>query len=122
LFPSHEEALDFTETYDLDVARAGLYEAVGRLSDAAELHLEEGRTLQGVRLFLKDTSSQNSMLRAKECVLHGLWQKLSFGVHIKVNGVAQDVQELLTLADQLQLRSSDRDEVRTPLVSRVFPC
>ena len=80
LFDTYEEALEFTEDYDLDVARATLLESMGRLSEAAELHLTEGRQLQAISLFLKDRDDPNSQRRARECILQGLWGHISFGV------------------------------------------
>ena len=65
------------ENYGFDIARVALLEQYGRFEEAAEIHLKEGRTVQAVRLFLKDSSSQMKK-RAESSLLHGLWLHLSF--------------------------------------------
>ncbi|EGN94529.1 hypothetical protein SERLA73DRAFT_114784 [Serpula lacrymans var. lacrymans S7.3] len=79
LFSSYEEGLEFLEDYDLDVARATLLEKMGRLAEAAELHLAEGRQLEAIRLFIADRENIDSEDRAKKCLVDCLWQQLSFG-------------------------------------------
>ena len=95
LFESVEEQLQYLEDFDLDVSRAALYEKIGNFPAAAGVHLTEGRTLDAIRLFLKDSSNPTSILRGKDCILHGLWEHLSFGT--KLTERHDEVQKLLTL-------------------------
>ncbi|KAJ7479971.1 hypothetical protein B0H11DRAFT_1725402, partial [Mycena galericulata] len=74
LFDTLEEALEYLEDRGLNAERATLLEILGRSSDAAEIHLAEGRTPEAVTLFLQDHQPD----RAIQCVLHGLWQRISF--------------------------------------------
>ncbi|KII86508.1 hypothetical protein PLICRDRAFT_44106 [Plicaturopsis crispa FD-325 SS-3] len=114
LFPSFEDELEFMEAYDLDVQRASLLASVGRMAEAAELHLAEGRTLEAIHLFLKDGGNEVSMQRAKECLLDGLWQNLSFGVTAETASSNVALQQLLKLAGRLNptlLEPSDNAEI-----------
>ncbi|KAF9493953.1 hypothetical protein BDN71DRAFT_1027051 [Pleurotus eryngii] len=81
LFSSAEEGLEYLEDRDLDVARATLMASIpGKLSEAAEIHLAEGRSLDAIRLFLQDERSDTAMRRASKSLLEGLWRHMSFGV------------------------------------------
>jgi hypothetical protein len=116
LFPSHEEVLEFTEDYDLDIARATLLEKAGRTLEAAELHLAEGRTLEGIELLLNDTTNEAALLRGQECVLHGLWHCLSFGVDPEILRSNETLKGLLLHGEEL-LRSSLKSNVRAEVCS-----
>jgi hypothetical protein len=97
-----EEALEFMEDYGFDVARATLLESSGRLSEAAELHLVEGRPVKAIQLFMRDWDMNHklhSRQRAEACVLHGLWQHLTFA------SVVQDGYEKTELGDLLKVAS-----------------
>ncbi|KAL4268195.1 UvrD-like helicase ATP-binding domain-containing protein [Pleurotus pulmonarius] len=83
LFSSAEEGLEYLEDRDLDVARATLMASIpGKLSEAAEIHLAEGRSLDAIRLFLQDERSGTAMRRAFESLREGLWRHMSFGVSV----------------------------------------
>ena len=88
--------------YGFDVARATLLESSGRFAEAAELHLEEGRPLQSIRLFVQDWDDHHSRQRAEECVLHGLWGHLSFGVTAKDGYEKSDLGRLLQSARDIK--------------------
>ncbi|KAJ7222624.1 hypothetical protein GGX14DRAFT_558715 [Mycena pura] len=80
LFSSYEEELEYLEDRGLDVARVAILESLGRYSDAAEVHLEEGRIFEAIKLFLRDRNNELLMRRGIECILQGLWQRVSFAV------------------------------------------
>ena len=105
LFPSLDDVLEFMEDYGFDVARATLLESSGRFSEAAELHLEEGRPLQAIQLFMRDWEDSSSRQRAEECVLHGLWQHLSFAVLPKGGYERSDLGRLLRAAGDIKARA-----------------
>lgn len=114
LFSSLEEELEYLEDRDLNIAgaRTSVLESMGRLADAAELHLVEGRTVEAIELFLRDQGSEDSMRRANKCILQGLWQDLSFGVSPRDGNKA--VAKLLELSNGLNislLEPKERDEV-----------
>jgi hypothetical protein len=103
------------EEYDLDIARASLLESIGRLADAAELHLTEGRPLEAIGLFLKDSANEAMLCRGRECILEGLWQNLSFAVNANSVRENETLDQLLSLAanfDTSHLGSGLLDEVR----------
>ncbi|KAJ7743864.1 hypothetical protein B0H16DRAFT_1889844 [Mycena metata] len=111
LFSSYEEALEYLEDRGLDVAHATLLESLGRFSDAAEIHLEEGRTLDAIRLFLRDRSEQ-SMYRGVRCILQSLWQRVSFAV--LPDGGDPSISLLLGLAVKAEasfLSANDQNEL-----------
>lgn len=99
------------EDYGFDVARASLLENSGRLPEAAELHLLEGRSLKAIQLFMRDWEERHieqSRLRAEECVLHGLWQQLSFNVVPPESYENSDLGALLEAADKVRTKSKNR--------------
>ncbi|KAI0935696.1 hypothetical protein AcV5_004043 [Taiwanofungus camphoratus] len=109
LFPSDEKALEYMDDYGLDIARATLLEELGRFAEAAELHLAEGRTLEAIRAFLKDSQHPESVRRASQCLLDGLWRSLSFGLSCRSDSIGSDLplQELLRLSTSLDATSLD---------------
>ncbi|KAI0762352.1 hypothetical protein C8Q74DRAFT_1336826 [Fomes fomentarius] len=82
LFETDEEALEYMDDFGLNIARASLLEKLGKYAEAAELLFEEGNTLEAVRLLTLDRDNEESMKRAIEFVLSGLWSALSFGVSV----------------------------------------
>ena len=107
--------MEFTDNYDLDVARASLLAIMGRISEAAELHLAEGRALDAIQLLLEDPGHAQHMKQAKQYLLQGLWEILSFGMSPEVTASDQNFSQLLNFTNQLNrdvLAESDLDEVR----------
>lgn len=86
--------------------------SLGRVADAAELHLLEGRTIEALELFLKDKGdSSQSTRRAIHYILQGLWREISLGSQKSSTDV---VVKLLRCADSMDpslLSSNERDEV-----------
>ncbi|KAF9229832.1 hypothetical protein BS17DRAFT_744362 [Gyrodon lividus] len=114
LFSSVEDELEFLEDYDLDFARASLFESRGRYLEAAELHLAENRPLDAIRDFLKETGSRDATKRATDILLEGLWRRCSFGIPSKAIAGDRNVIELLALAHELPvelLHPFARDEI-----------
>lgn len=100
LFSSVDEVLEYLEDLDLDVARATLMVSIpGRLSEAAEIHLAAGRSLEAIQLFLQDEQHDTAMRRAFESLLGGLWRHMSFGV--PVNEPDEERDTLLALVNQI---------------------
>ncbi|KAI6165391.1 hypothetical protein EDD17DRAFT_226022 [Pisolithus thermaeus] len=83
LFSCFEEELEFLEDYGLDVALAALYESHGKYVEAAELHLNEDKPLDAIRVFLKDETDRHAVERAADILLECLWKHCSFGVPSK---------------------------------------
>ncbi|KAJ3997585.1 hypothetical protein F5050DRAFT_1750599 [Lentinula boryana] len=116
LFDSVEDQLEYLEDRDMDIARAALLAAHGRTREAAELHLAEGRTLEAIKFFIRDTDTdrENSVRRAAECVLNGLWQKLTFSLSSEHLGEDSDFLNLLEFMqkiDQSSLTPGSRNEL-----------
>ncbi|KAJ3514932.1 hypothetical protein NLJ89_g2078 [Agrocybe chaxingu] len=95
LFDTIDDQLEYLEDFDLDVSRAALLENLGRFREAAEVHLDEGRTLDAIRLFLMD-ENEDSILRGQDCIVRGLWEHASFGVNLSER--KEEVARLLALA------------------------
>ncbi|KAI0369978.1 hypothetical protein BV20DRAFT_945276 [Pilatotrama ljubarskyi] len=116
LFHSPEEALEYMDDYGLDVARASLLEQLGRYADAAELHLCEGNTLEAIRLLTLDRGNSQSIKRAMQCLLDGLWRHLPCGTVVTETLFESDatlvklLQHAETIGD-LDADSDLRDEV-----------
>ncbi|KAH7911824.1 hypothetical protein BJ138DRAFT_1005801 [Hygrophoropsis aurantiaca] len=121
LFKSYDEALKFLEDYDLDVARVTLLESHGRYSEAAELHLLEGRPMDAIKSFLKDVHTIAAAKRASECLLDMLWQNLSFTVTSRTatdSNALGTLRSLVVQVKQLAIEDIIQDEV--PYVISIF--
>ncbi|KAL0950587.1 hypothetical protein HGRIS_007379 [Hohenbuehelia grisea] len=122
LFSSPEEELDYLEDRDLDLARATfLMTLPGKLAEAAEIHLAEGRTLEAIQLFLKDKGNPDSFNKAMESIIQGLWQRVSF--RIPIHNTNTEVDVLLRLASEQEpvlLDPSHRDEIQMFLDLKAF--
>ncbi|KAJ7139395.1 hypothetical protein C8R44DRAFT_867547 [Mycena epipterygia] len=108
LFEGPEEVLQYLEDRGLHVEHATLLESLGKFSDAAETHLKEGRTTKAIELFLNDHNTE----RASECILEGLWEKISFAV--LPNTTDPVISHLLHSAAQVDVSlvsQSSRDEI-----------
>ncbi|CAA7264670.1 unnamed protein product [Cyclocybe aegerita] len=102
LFDTIDDQLEYLEDFDLDVSRAALLENLGRFREAAEVHLDEGRTFDAIRLFLMD-ENEDSILRGQDCIVRGLWEHASFGVNLSER--KEEVTRLLKLSSNR--RSAD---------------
>ncbi|KAI0757675.1 hypothetical protein C8Q80DRAFT_1134839, partial [Daedaleopsis nitida] len=116
LFDNDEEALEYMNDYGLDVVRASFLEDMGRYADAAEVHFAEGNTLEAIRLLTLDRANEESMRRASEYLLEGLWSHLSCGVTVTEEFLKthSTIVTLLRLTDGLEDVSIDanvRNEV-----------
>ncbi|KAJ7671910.1 hypothetical protein B0H17DRAFT_1141332 [Mycena rosella] len=107
LFERHEEALEYLEDRGLNVERAALLELLQNLSEAAEIHLNEGRTSKAIALFIQDHNTD----RASECILQGLWEKFSFAVVPAQDPAVVHLLELASRIDVSLLSLSNRDEI-----------
>jgi hypothetical protein len=116
LFSSDEEALDYLEYRDLDVARAKVLESLGRTTEAAELHLAEGRILDAIPLFLRDKSNTYSMGQACKCILQDLWRNLPFGTPAVMNSTVSQLLEWSSSLNMTLLETQARREVRIRIV------
>ena len=113
LFATVEEEIGYLEDRNLDDAQVDLLIRHEKKSDAAEVHLSEGRVLQAIDLFLDDNENrQDSIQRATECVLQGLRKAMPFGGSV----AGPEITELLKRSDLLDpcMSSQDvRDEVKS---------
>ncbi|KAJ7630373.1 hypothetical protein FB45DRAFT_915319 [Roridomyces roridus] len=112
LFPTYEEALEYLEERGLDMAHATLLESLGRFSEAAEVHLEEGRTFDAIRLFLLNRNDEISMRRGLHCILQGLWNRVSFAVlPPRDDSPVSTLLNFVAKADVSILSENDRHEI-----------
>ena len=114
LFPTLNDALEYMEDYGFDVARADLLEKAGKLVEAAELHIMEGRTIRAIELLLQDPDDARAIPRAIGYIRDGLWKCLSFGVKPSVCREAPDsiLDHLIRLAEEVMQSSSLPQKVR----------
>ncbi|KAI0089815.1 hypothetical protein BDY19DRAFT_86920 [Irpex rosettiformis] len=103
LFEDAEEALEYMSDYGFNVARVTLLERYGRFGDAAAIYLEEGRPIEAIRLFMRDSANPDSRDRAADSVLQGLWNEVSFGVVVPSPGsvARSQLDQLLSLSKEL---------------------
>ncbi|KAH9931245.1 uncharacterized protein B0H18DRAFT_929725 [Fomitopsis serialis] len=113
LFGSDEEALNYMDERGLDIARAMLLEQLGRLTDAAQVHLDEGRTTDAISLLLQDRGNPEATQRAAISLLDGLRCRLSFGITPGSETATSDVvlQELQRILNSQGMEVADVDDV-----------
>ncbi|KAI1785420.1 hypothetical protein LXA43DRAFT_132940 [Ganoderma leucocontextum] len=117
LFDNDDDALEYMDDYGLDMARAQFLEEVGRYTEAADVHVSEGSTLDAIRVLSLDTGNEASLKRTLECLLDGLWRNLSCGVPVNEEALkpSATIGKLLRLADSLTLTDASgevsRDEI-----------
>ena len=93
-----DEEILYLEDRNLDDAHVDLLIRHEKISDAAEVHLSEGRVLEAIDLFLNDNENrQDSIRRATDCVLQGLRKAMPFGGSV----VGLEITELLKRSDLL---------------------
>ncbi|KZT68439.1 hypothetical protein DAEQUDRAFT_671296 [Daedalea quercina L-15889] len=123
LFDSDEDALEYMDDRGLDPARAALLEQLGRFSDAAQVHLDEGRTLEAIPLFLRDRQNPHAHERASYCLLDGLRRRLSFGINpsqvAQLDHVLQELCHILCSQDVVtaNLSAAIQDEMFRAIIS-----
>ena len=127
LFATVEEEIGYLEDRNLDDAQVDLLIRHEKKSDAAKVHLSEGRVLEAIDLFLDDNENrQDSIQRATDCVLQGLRKAMPLGGSVG----GPEITELLKRSDLLDLcmPSQDvRDEVKShnfmlPLIIKNSDC
>lgn len=116
LFESDEEALEFMDDYGLDVVQTIYLVELKRFTEAAEIHLAEGRTFDAIKTFLQDKDNLKSVRSACQCLLDALWRGLPLGL-TPDSAIARrnaTLQELIRIADEFSIHDLDerrRDEV-----------
>jgi hypothetical protein len=91
-----------------------MLEIDGRIAEAAEVHLTNGRTVEAIRTLLLKPDDEDCIRKANDSILRGLWTHLSFGITLERAKANARLQELLAFAAKLNLESvptCDRDEV-----------
>jgi hypothetical protein len=111
-----EEQEAYMEQYDFVTAHASFLEGKGRYAGAAELYLQEGRTLYAIELLLKDSTNRISGTKATKVLMEKLWSHLSFGVQPNFDGSEEsgELNELfrfLKLLNPVDFDSKDKQEV-----------
>ena len=113
MFETVEEEIEYLEDRNLDLAHVHLLLLHQRSMEAAKVHLREGRILQAVDIFLKDTEDrEGSMQRAHDWIVKGLWSLLPLGVSMSTVN-SEEVDALLSrseLLDEALLNENNRDE------------
>ena len=100
LFATVEEEIDYLDDRNLDDAHVDLLIRHEKKSDAAEVHLSEGRVLEAIDLFLDDSENRkDSIRRAADCVLQGLRRAMPFGGFV----AGLEITELFKRSDLLDL-------------------
>ncbi|KAJ7576870.1 hypothetical protein C8J56DRAFT_1171170 [Mycena floridula] len=113
LFDNPEDVLEYLEDRDLDNARAAVLVDLGRISEAAELHLSEGRTSTAIELFLKDQNNDQSVRQATTCILQSLWSKFSFGVRPEmIDSSASEMLDFARRLDPNHLEPYEQEQIR----------
>ncbi|KAF9647525.1 hypothetical protein BDM02DRAFT_3187952 [Thelephora ganbajun] len=110
LFSSDDQALVFLEDYDLDEARATVFQSRGKALEAAEAHAKDGRVLEAVEVLLERAAPSTKESRmAVRYVLAGLWKRMSFGVGFRKSDTS--TTSLLQISFRLDSSAMTDDEV-----------
>lgn len=103
------------DDFGLNVARVELLEQLGRSTEAADLHLAEGRILTAIKLYLIDESNVDAVRKGCLCLLDELWRNLPLGFSPTSDVTSSTLQDLLHLTtrfESLGIESDLNDEVR----------
>ena len=68
LFDEPGQAITYLESRGLDVALAAVLTFVGRVTEAGNIHLQEGRTLLAAETFLLDDSPEAQVKELCKCM------------------------------------------------------
>ncbi|PPQ98969.1 hypothetical protein CVT24_003465 [Panaeolus cyanescens] len=80
LFDSPEEEIEYLEDRNLDLAQVDLLISLGRISEAADVHLADGRFEDAVSLLINDKAKEKaSLIKASIAILQGLMTYIIFG-------------------------------------------
>ncbi|KAF9818488.1 hypothetical protein IEO21_02726 [Rhodonia placenta] len=115
LFKDDQEMLICMQEYGFHSPQAQFLESRGRLSEAAELHFTNGRTLEAISLLLADERDHSSVRRASQYILEGLWQNITLGTELQSdaalsNGVLLGLLDLSKRVDTSMLEARGQDE------------
>lgn len=126
LFKDDQEMLICMQEYGFHSPQAQFLESRGRLSEAAELHFTNGRTLEAISLLLADERDHSSVRRASQYILEGLWQNITLGTELQSdaalsNGVLLGLLDLSKRVDTSMLEARGQDEVRDDLLKVIWP-
>ena len=109
MFPSKDDALEFLEEYGLDEARIELLIELGRIPEAAEIHVKNGDVLKAVEMLSMPAAHGVDHVRPMiEYLLTGLRRGLTLGVLPSSSPVTS---KLLVLADRLDKTAMTAQEV-----------
>ena len=120
LFDTADEAIEFADDYNLDLARAKLLNNEGRHAEAADVYLSEGSLAEAVGVFLSHLDDPKCARSAIDKLLQGLWGHLSFGVAPESVTTNSSLQQWLRLAAQLgtdYATQTEQDEVSVMFIS-----
>lgn len=108
-----DEAIEFADEYNLDLARAKLLDDEGRHAEAANAYLSEGRLTEAVEIFLSNMDNFECARSAVDKLLQGFWNHLSFGIRPEGVITQPSLQQWLRVAAQLRpdtISKEERDE------------
>ncbi|KAJ2926880.1 hypothetical protein H1R20_g10209, partial [Candolleomyces eurysporus] len=84
LFESDEEQLEYLrDNILLDDCHAAVLAKLGRHKEAAEIHMEEGRTMEAIDTLLDHKENKESKRQANDWIFQGLWENTSFSRKIE---------------------------------------
>ncbi|KAH7101434.1 hypothetical protein BKA62DRAFT_703810 [Auriculariales sp. MPI-PUGE-AT-0066] len=111
LFDDVDEAIEYLEDRGLDVAQAAVLEYMERWTDAAKVHIQEGRMLTAAEMLIKD-KTDHSARRALQVVLQALSRQIAFGcIPEQQDPAVQQIKQLLGQLRSLGLTDSIADEI-----------
>ena len=109
MFPSPEDALKFLKAYDLDEARVKLLEELGRVFEAADIHVKNGDILKAVEVLTTSaTHNVDHVGPVIDFLLTEIWRDLTLGILPTSDSV---VSELLRFADRLDKSAMTEQEI-----------
>ena len=109
MFPSAEDALKFLEVHNLGEARIKLLEELGRVFEAADIHVKNGDILKAVEILTTSATHNIDLVRRViDFILAEIWRDLTLGVLPTPNSV---VSELLRFADRLDKSAMTEQEI-----------
>ncbi|KZW00571.1 hypothetical protein EXIGLDRAFT_145235 [Exidia glandulosa HHB12029] len=105
LFIDLDEAVEYCADRGLDIAQAAVLELMGRWSEAADVHLQEGRVLLAAETYLRDDNPKSAET-ARDVTMRVIWEQIAFGRDPRRGA---DVGGIEALIQELRARNLDSD-------------
>ena len=95
--------------YGFTGAQAQVLAELGSITEAAEVHQEEGRVLDAIRLFSSAPKDAESMKNAHRFLLDGFWKYAPLGTSSKAMQEMPEIRDILCEATRMSAQDMEEE-------------